>query len=64
MTESAGKAGGSLFSGDDIYLFREGSHARLYQRLGFATRSEWDVAGGGPHFWTMTRPAEPDPTTP
>lgn len=36
----------------------------LYQRLGFATRSEWDVAGGGPHFWTMTRPAEPDPTTP
>lgn len=34
MTESAGKAGGSLFSGHDIYLFREGSHARLYERLG------------------------------
>ncbi len=27
----------------------------LYQRLGFATRCEWDVAGGGPHFWTMIR---------
>ena len=30
------------------------SNVGLYQRLGFATLSEWDVAGGGPHFWTMT----------
>ena len=30
------------------------SNVGLYQRLGFATRSEWDVPGGGPHFWTMT----------
>lgn len=29
------------------------SNVGLYQRLGYATISEWDVAGGGPHFWTM-----------
>ena len=29
------------------------SNVGLYQRLGYATNSEWDVAGGGPHFWTM-----------
>lgn len=29
----------------------------LYERLGFATRVEWDVPGGGPHFWGMMRPA-------
>lgn len=27
----------------------------LYERLGFATRVEWDVPGGGPHFWGMMR---------
>ena len=25
----------------------------LYQRLGYEVSSEWDVPGGGPHFWTM-----------
>ena len=29
----------------------------LYQRLGFVTQVEWDVPGGGPHFWGMMRPA-------
>lgn len=28
----------------------------LYERLGFETRVEWDVPGGGPHFWGMMRP--------
>ncbi len=32
------------------------SNVGLYQRLGFATLTEWDVPGGGPHFWTMTNP--------
>ena len=25
----------------------------LYERLGFVTQVEWDVPGGGPHFWGM-----------
>lgn len=29
----------------------------LYQRFGFAVVNEWDVPGGGPHFWGMMRPA-------
>lgn len=29
----------------------------LYRRLGFETWVEWDVPGGGPHFWGMERPA-------
>lgn len=29
----------------------------LYQRLGFDIVEEWDVANGGPHFWSMLRPA-------
>jgi len=29
----------------------------LYERLGFVTEIEWDVPGGGPHFWGMTRAA-------
>lgn len=28
----------------------------LYERLGFVTQAEWDIAGGGPHFWGMMRP--------
>lgn len=32
------------------------SNVGLYQRLGYRVLSEWDVAGGGPHFWTMTTP--------
>lgn len=30
----------------------------FYQRLGFAVTSEWRVPGGGPHFWSMLRPAD------
>ncbi len=29
----------------------------LYERLGFIVQSQWDVPGGGPHFWGMMRPA-------
>ena len=29
----------------------------LYERLGFETAVEWDVSGGGPHFWGMMRAA-------
>lgn len=29
----------------------------LYLRLGFEIVEEWDVPGGGPHFWSMLRPA-------
>lgn len=29
----------------------------LYERLGFVTQVEWDVPGGGPHFWGMMRPS-------
>jgi ribosomal protein S18 acetylase RimI-like enzyme len=29
------------------------SNVGLYQRLGYQIISEWDVAKGGPHFWTM-----------
>jgi GNAT superfamily N-acetyltransferase len=28
----------------------------LYERLGFHTQVEWEVPGGGPHFWGMMRP--------
>ena len=28
----------------------------LYERLGFVIQAEWDVPGGGPHFWGMMRP--------
>lgn len=27
----------------------------LYQRLGFEIVEEWDVPGGGPHFWSMLK---------
>lgn len=29
----------------------------LYEGLGFVTQVEWDVPGGGPHFWGMMRSA-------
>jgi ribosomal protein S18 acetylase RimI-like enzyme len=28
----------------------------LYLRLGFEIAEEWNVPGGGPHFWSMIRP--------
>lgn len=28
----------------------------LYERLGFVVQVEWEVPGGGPHFWGMMRP--------
>ena len=30
----------------------------LYQALGFTVTVEWDVPGGGPHFWGMRRPPQ------
>ncbi|MFC4294141.1 GNAT family N-acetyltransferase [Novosphingobium tardum] len=29
----------------------------IYERLGFTVTCEYDVPGGGPHFWGMLRPA-------
>jgi ribosomal protein S18 acetylase RimI-like enzyme len=31
------------------------SNVGLYRRFGFEVTDEWDVRGGGPHFWAMTR---------
>lgn len=28
----------------------------FYESLGFHVCDEWDVSGGGPHFWSMLRP--------
>ena len=30
------------------------SNVGLYQSLGYSVRSDWQVPGGGPQFWTMT----------
>lgn len=30
----------------------------FYEKLGFRVRDEWDVPGGGPHFWSMLRPQD------
>lgn len=32
------------------------SNVGLYQRLGYVVVDEWNVPGGGPHFWTMACP--------
>jgi len=29
----------------------------FYESLGFHVREQWDVPGGGPHFWSMIRPS-------
>ncbi|MCZ2860858.1 GNAT family N-acetyltransferase [Blastococcus sp. VKM Ac-2987] len=34
------------------------ANVRLYERLGFAVRVEWDPPGGAPHVWIMERPAQ------
>jgi GNAT superfamily N-acetyltransferase len=31
-------------------------NVRVYRALGFDVMREWDVPGGGPHFWSMRRP--------
>ena len=31
------------------------SNVGLYQRFGFNVTAQWDVPGGGPHFWAMMR---------
>ncbi len=33
------------------------ANVALYQAFGFRIVAEWDAPGGGPHFWTMQRPA-------
>jgi 1,4-alpha-glucan branching enzyme len=42
---------GSLISGDDLYLFNEGSHFRLYDKLGAHPRRVGDVAGTSFAVW-------------
>ena len=41
-----------------VYLETETvENVAYYRHLGFEVRSEWDVAGGGPHMWGMWHPA-------
>jgi ribosomal protein S18 acetylase RimI-like enzyme len=47
-------------AGDRLPTYLETATAEnvpLYQRLGFEIIEEWDVPEGGPHFWSMLRPA-------
>ena len=42
-----------------VYLETETvENVAYYRHLGFEIRSEWDVAGGGPHMWGMWHPAD------
>lgn len=42
-----------------IYLETETvENVAYYRHLGFDVRSEWDVAGGGPHMWGMWHRAQ------
>ena len=36
-------------------VIRDNSPDAFTPTLGFATQVEWDVTGGGPHFWGMMR---------
>jgi ribosomal protein S18 acetylase RimI-like enzyme len=50
----------ALTAGDRLPTYLETATAEnvpLYQRLGFEIIEEWDVPEGGPHFWSMLRPA-------
>lgn len=45
-------------SGYGVYLETETiENVAYYRHLGFEVRTEWDVAGGGPHMWGMWMPA-------
>ena len=45
--------------GDAPVYLETGKQRNLgfYQSLGFHVCDEWDVPGGGPHFWSMLRPS-------
>jgi ribosomal protein S18 acetylase RimI-like enzyme len=52
------RAGLAATSGSPVYLeTATEANLGLYRALGFAVASEWDVPGGGPHFWSMVRAA-------
>lgn len=58
MNEETGKVlyGVSLFSEEDIYLFREGNHTHLFHKLGAQVRKEGNP--GGVHFAVWAPNAE------
>lgn len=49
----AGLAEATLLGVPTILETATPSNVGLYQSLGFAVRSEWQVPRGGPQFWTM-----------
>ena len=52
------RAGIDMAEADGLPIYLETASAdnvSLYQRFGFTVIAEWDVAGGGPHFWSMLR---------
>lgn len=52
------RAGIEMAETDSLPIYLETakeSNIGLYQRFGFAITAEWDVPGGGPHFWSMLR---------
>ena len=52
------RAGIEMAEADGLPIYLETASAdnvSLYQRFGFTVTAEWDVAGGGPHFWSMLR---------
>lgn len=52
------KAGIAMAEADGLPIYLETAkleNVGLYQRFGFAITQEWDVPGGGPHFWGMMR---------
>lgn len=56
------RAGMSRADAEGLPVFLETAtpgNVGLYQSLGFEILSEWDVAKGGPHFWSMLRPYRP-----
>ena len=52
------RAGIERAEADGLPIFLETaklSNVGLYRRFGFDLIDEWDVPGGGPHFWSMLR---------
>lgn len=55
------RAGLSRIAGSGLPTYLETATERnlsIYQALGFEVTGEWDVPGGGPHFWSMLRAAD------
>jgi GNAT superfamily N-acetyltransferase len=53
-------AGIDMAAADGLPIYLEtskDSNVQLYRRYGFEVIEEWDVPGGGPHFWSMMRGA-------